>query len=62
MACNSFYNKKTTKLILQISVISQIFSLTCCPLAALKKFMGVLRHQCTVFIISNIPIHYENKY
>ena len=28
----------------------------------IRKCMRVLRNQCIVFIIFNIPIHYENKY
>ena len=40
----------------------KISVLICCSLAASEKFMGLLRNQCTVFIVFNILIHYENKY
>ena len=45
MVRNIFYKGKTAKIDLIISQISE-------------KFMGVLRYECTVFIIFNILIRY----
>ena len=53
-----FSNSKTAKI---DSYISKMPVLICCPLAAPEKFMGLLRYHCTIFIVFNIPIHYENK-
>ena len=53
-----FYNSKTAKIDNYFTNIGFII----CPLAAMKKLLGVLMYQSTVFIVINILIHYENKY
>ena len=47
MVSNIFYNNKIAKTYSNFTNIT--FNI--CPLAAPKKFMGVLRYQCTVFIV-----------
>ena len=59
MVFNIFYNySKTAK----IDSNSQISVLIYAHLQLRKTFMGILRYQCTVFIVFYIPIHYGNKY
>ena len=59
MLDNSFYNSKTAKI---DSKCTNIPVLICSPLTAPETFVGVLCYQCTVFIIFNIPIQYQNNY
>ena len=58
MACNIFLYSKIVKIDSNVKILVLI----CCPLAASEKFMGLLRYQCTVFIVFIFLIHYENKY
>ena len=58
MVHNIFYKSKTAKIDSYFTKISFII----CPLASLKKLMGILMYQSTVLIVFNILIHSDNKY
>ena len=58
MVCNIYNIVKLQKINSKFKNIS--FNML--PLVAPEIFMGLLRYQCTVFIVFIILIHYENKY